>query len=1226
MKRFLALAALVLGLASCQTEPEGLNVNVGGEQDTYVTVSLPETTRANSAEGAFVNLDLEGNDKLTVRYVFQVFYGEETGVQKQVIYSDEKSVSFPVRLVPGREYSFVAWADVAKKDDAGNWVSYYNTENLKNITFDVAAWKAMDETRDAFTDVKTVEYGNTPINLELKRPFAKLRVITTDMEALNDLKIAPTKATVEYTTPHYTTFDAVAGAVKEGTKTMTKAHTEFRIADYDDNVEDKSMVLFTDYFFATKDQEVIKFSLDVYDQGGNPIGETKNFGTSIPAQRNYLTTIQGNILTDGNNVTVTVEDAFDGYNTFVDAAALAQEALDNAAPNTTIYLEPGVDYGTLYLRPVAGAAPCKVVDWIGNNYRYETYSLFENLTIVGAEGATVDAIKIEGGTYYNTDHSQKETYPIMLSLIELKNVVFDGVTFTGKGGYDPQGYGNAVNLSGNNIKVDGLTFKNCVLNNNENNARLLYKTESTTHVHTYAYNGETYTFTPSLKNITITDCTLNGGYMGLELREAENITITNNEFNVNDRNILLPVNTGCTYSGKITITGNVSNNAKERFVRMAGAGDAVVVIKDNLIKGYKGTDEDFIKVTDGTNVTIKNNFVVSSNIDNYDDFIAEISDDTWYDDTATDLIIEDVADYAAFVKIASSGNDFEGKTIKLNCDIDLYFKDVTALADSDPATFRPIGDTKYNGGKPFKGTFDGQNHTIKNLYQNGWDLGYEWGVYGSYGLFGTLEDATVKNVVIEGSESYIEGGDVSFIAGSAKGDCVFENITINSGVAATYNNGCGGIIGWSGAGTYTFKNITIGEDVVLGGLWGSFDSSIGGVVGQAEPGATYNFENVTINCRIDAYNDCTASYDYYNYRMCGMIIGRCEETTTINGSNYPDLSKYDMTFTNVVVNYGDWMNYHYCRRSGERAVRVEAGYAYGGAENRDHSGDNAHCMEWIPFNQLIGGDQYAVKGLPAVEGVTVNYPESFYREQGYKAVGDTYTVYSGAGFKTIATTVLADGTKNVTIELANDIDLAGIEWPAVCTKAAFVLDGKGKTIKNLTTTAVEDHGFYSTAMFTSTRKATTIKNLVVENATVTGKGVDNSHGAVLVACNYAALNIEGVTVKNSTVSNCDRSSVLVTYLYFTTATVKNCVVEGCTVNSIGTAGALLGMNNSHDFEATGNTVKNTTISSSEGSNKAGILIGTWQSTGTLTESNNDVENSKAINAGTETNNNIGRTV
>ena len=564
---------------------------------------------------------------------------------------------------------------------------------------------------------------------------------------------------------------------------------------------------------------------------------------------------------------------------------------------------------------------------------------------------------------------------------------------------------------------------------------------------------------------------------------------------------------------------------------------------------------------------------------------------------------------------------FENKTIKLANDINLF---KGYMDDGDPVTTAPIGDKDKAA---FKGVFDGQGHSIKNLYQNGWALNYEWGVYGSLGLFRKLENATVKNLVIKSMNALVEGGDISFIAGSATGTCVFEDITIENSSIGTYNNGCGGIIGWSGEGEYTFKNIKLGSDVVLGGLWGSFDSSIGGIVGQAEPGATYNFENVKINCRIDAYNDCTASYDYYNYRMCGMIIGRCAETTTIDGANYPDLSKYNLSFNDVVVNYGDWMNYHYCRKSGERAVRVESGYAYGGiADDRDHSTDDVHCMECIPFNQLIGGDQFGVKGLPAVEGVTVNYPESYFRKIGYKAEGDKYTVYSGNGFYKVAINVLNDGSKNVTIELANDIDLKDIKWPAVCTKAEFTLDGKGYSIKNLNTSAIEDHGFYSTAMFTSTRKATTIKNVVVENAVVTGKGGDNSHGAVLVACNYADLTIESVTVKNSTVSNCDRSSVIATYLYFTSATVKDCVVEGCTVNSIGTAGALLGVNNSHNFEATGNTVKNTTISSSEGSNKAGILIGTWQTAGTLTQSNNVVENSKAINAGTETNCNIGREV
>lgn len=834
-------------------------------------------------------------------------------------------------------------------------------------------------------------------------------------------------------------------------------------------------------------------------------------------------------------------------------------------------------------------------------------------------------IKVHSNSYYYADAALTiknlnfETSTASINCIEAlengskrysSNITVEDCTFTATG--------EAVNATvGVQVKATrGVTVKNCTATN--------------MHSLIQAQSCDT-------GDVKVVNCTVNGKN-GVAFKQVKNAVV--------EGNTITAVEYGIRFDGNIdnygiTVKDNTVTAVQPFIVRkMTGKDNTITLEGTNTLATTTTTgtkyqivitngsdDEAYVKPTGTYTLTGADDYLVYPAIENYDAFLAELSDDTWYTEytnaNATEFIIEDVADYAAFVEVVSGGKNFEGKTIKLATDINLYFKDLTAMADGDPVTFRPIGDTQY-GGEPFKGTFDGQGHTIKNLYQNGWDLGYKWGVYGSYGLFGTLEDATVKNVVIEGSESYIEGGDVSFIAGSATGTCVFENITINSGVAATYNNGCGGIIGWSGPGNYTFKNITIGENVVLGGLWGSFDSSIGGIVGQAEPGATYNFENVTINCRIDAYNDCTASYDYYNYRMCGMVIGRCKETTTIDGRNYPDLSKYNLTFNNVVVNYGDWMNYHYCRRSGERAVRIEPGYSYGGAENRDHSNDNKHCMEWIPFNQLIGGDQYAVKGLPAVEGVTVNYPESFYREQGYKVEGNTYSIYSGQGFKTIATTVLADGTKNVTIELANDIDLAGIEWPAVKTAAAFVLDGKGYAIKNLTTTAVEDHGFYSTALFTSTRKATTIKNLVVVNATVTGKGGDNSHGAVLVACNYASLNIEGVTVKNSTVSNCDRSSVIATYLYFTDAVVKDCVVEGCTVNSIGTAGALLGMNNSHDFTATGNTVKGTTISSSEGSNKAGILIGTWQNAGTLTESGNVVENSKAINAGTETNNNIGR--
>ncbi|MBP3383755.1 MAG: hypothetical protein J6K78_07595 [Tidjanibacter sp.] len=926
----------------------------------------------------------------------------------------------------------------------------------------------------------------------------------------------------------------------------------------------------------------------------------QDFTNGYPAT---TTTIGGIVGRQGSNVTL-ADNTEENVNVEAAVSTLAelQAALDNAK------------VGQNFIRFINDIEGVAVVIQKANT----------KIEINGADKKMTGAIKVHSNSQYYADAALTiknlnfETATASVNFIEAlengserysSNITVDGCTFTATG--------DAVNTA------VGVQIKS------SKNAKVIGCTATNMHSLVQAQSCD--------ESVLVQNCTVNGKN-GVAFKQVKNAVV--------EGTTITAVEYGIRFDGNVDNYGiTVKDNnvtASQPFIvrKMTGANNTIALEGTNTLTTddiyqiviTNGSDDAAYVAPTGTyTLTGADDYVVYPTLtfDNYDEFLASISDDTWYDDTKTELAIEDVADFAAFVETANSGNDFEGKTLKLTGDIDLYFKDVTANADSDPVTFRPIGDTKYNGGKPFKGTFDGQGHIIKNLYQNGWDLGYQWGVYGSYGLFGSLEDATVKNVVIEGSESYIEGGDVSFIAGSATGDCVFENITINSGVAATYNNGCGGIIGWSGAGNYTFKNITIGENAVLGGLWGSFDSSIGGIVGQAEPGATYNFENVTINCRIDAYNDCTASYDYYNYRMCGMIIGRCEETTTIDGANYPDLSKYNMTFTNVVVNYGDWMNYHYCDPTpglnGGRGMRVEPGYAYDGLPaGYDHSQCVDSHMNWLPFNQLIGGDQYAVKGLPAVEGVTVNYPESFYLEQGYKAEGNTYKIYSGQGFKTVATTVLNDGTKNVTIELANDIDLAGIEWPAVKTAAAFVLDGKDHTIKNLTTSAVEDHGFYSTAMFTSTRKATTIKNLVVENATVTGNGQGNSHGAVLVACNYADLQIEGVTVKNSTISNCDRTGGLVTYLYFTTATVKDCVVEGCTINSIGTAGAILGMNNGHDFEMKGCQVVNTTVSSSEGNNKAGIFIGTWQDAGTLTEDGNTHSGSKAINAGTETNNVIGR--
>ena len=287
--------------------------------------------------------------------------------------------------------------------------------------------------------------------------------------------------------------------------------------------------------------------------------------------------------------------------------------------------------------------------------------------------------------------------------------------------------------------------------------------------------------------------------------------------------------------------------------------------------------------------------------------------------------------------------------------------------------------------------------------------------------------------------------------------------------------------------------------------------------------------------------------------------------------------------------------------------------------NFEFDGTRTEWIDAVHNNKTIELTDCKVNGEPLSGDIVGDYGNG-----NIIILDGNYFVKTPSSLLKVCQDVLSDSKNNVTIELGEDIDLSGVEWPAIKTSAAFVLDGKGKTIKNLKTSAVEEHGFSSTAMFSTTRKATTIKNLVIEGAEITGKGGDNSHGAFLVACNYAELTVSEVTVKNSTISNCDRTGGIVTYLYFKAATVENCVVEECTINSIGTAGAILGMNNSNNFTMKGCQVNKTTVSSSEGSNKAGIFIGTWQDAGTLTNEGNTHSESKAVNAGVETNNEIGR--
>ena len=374
----------------------------------------------------------------------------------------------------------------------------------------------------------------------------------------------------------------------------------------------------------------------------------------------------------------------------------------------------------------------------------------------------------------------------------------------------------------------------------------------------------------------------------------------------------------------------------------------------------------------------------------------------WYLDTieenpeATEFTLRTAEDFAGFASMLDGTappflNDgeqfdfsFEDKEIKLSGDIDLLILD----ENGEPISFDPIG--SYRNEQAFRGTFDGQGHTIYNLYQNTWELdnGYYYGDLG-LGLFGCVEDATIKNLTIDGGSISGESALCGAVAATALGDCVFEDITVKNISVADYQYYAGGVVGWA-SGNHIYRNIVIEDTVNVAAQWGDFDNSVGGIIGGAGGSAQIKLENCTIACRIDAYNDVTSSYQWFAYRRAGMIIGNTGKTTvTEDGSTVAAAPQ--LICENVTVIYGDWANYTYCEFAGTSwpYVRVQAGVSnsaysnprYGHPtdangntvvdDNHVHNEGENH-FKLCAFDQLYGGGQ-GVYGSASHEGVTVVY-------------------------------------------------------------------------------------------------------------------------------------------------------------------------------------------------------------------------------------------------------------
>lgn len=612
MKKVLYLVsalAMVLFAGSCQDE--ALEVSSDNGMVTF-TVEAPNVFKATKATATIAdgtNVDqliyevwtLDANGHLATR-LFQ----DDTKTLDLDESDNKRKTTLALELLNDQQYAILFWAQVKE-------TGAYNTAALTEVSYAKAltdGYLANDEDLAAFYAVAYINDGKhvaedltTPTDgtVYLRRPFAQLNLGTINNSANlpYDIVLDKSSLTVKGISTEFNVFDSsVSGnadvTIDLGANDVPAAPTTLTVQGV--SYEYAAMT----YLFAGDVVEVEYNIETTLSDKKNPDSEisanVNNIGnpvSSVPLKENFRTNIVGNLLTSSATYEIIVDAAWGGDDINInlvnaDSPAAAQSALDNAVAGTTIQLEPNVNYGTLLIRPVDGQENTVTgCDYL--IYRNEMLRKVENLTIIGAEGATVDAIKVVAG------HIEGSTGYV----VDIKNLVIDSVVFTDKYDNAPYSYAAPVFFDLTYTNVDGLTVKNCELIGNNAKMNLVYLYGSG--------NPSNSTFETAAKNITISGNTVDGIARLCELRQTENVTITGNTIRNTALHGILLAADGGTYSGNVTITGNTADSIHERFVRMAGADNAVVVIKDNTITNYLGQDPDQIKVTlsDGTVLQIQ---------------------------------------------------------------------------------------------------------------------------------------------------------------------------------------------------------------------------------------------------------------------------------------------------------------------------------------------------------------------------------------------------------------------------------------------------------------------------------------------------------------------------------------------------------------------------------------------------------------------------------------------
>jgi len=499
------------------------------------------------------------------------------------------------------------------------------------------------------------------------------------------------------------------------------------------------------------------------------------------------------------------------------------------------------EYGTL-ADAFAAAAEGETVS-ITAAGTYSLSSLTTNITVAGSvdgvvfncEGTGNIAAIPNGATFQNvTFNMGQQNYHGFQhpSVINMENCTLNGKFFS----YGDMNFTNCSFIQSSSdyhmwiYGAGTVTFKDCTFTNNAGGKFLHLYSESSANVAKvlvsgckFINNGSSSKAAINVKatsgstdlnyTLTVVDSSVEGNFPEIgEKDNSDNTYVLNQLVQVDDRKLKANTDEDITVSivttddetGATNVSPYSAGTKDDDFTAAAKVGE--LYYYENLEDAVSGASSDDLVtlLQDVASITVSNNVTIDTNGHSLGEIIAEgdativVDGNTIYENGQKMTIeISTIEELKAFRDAVNNQTSYAGKTVILTADLDL----------SSEANWEPIGTNSMGSypGKAFKGTFDGNGHTISNL-----TVSTSAPNYATAGFFGSIETGTIKNLTLQNVDiqsTHYAGAVVAYTSNTPTiENCHVIDGTITSTpelVGTSYDNGdkVGGIMGYATAGT-----------------------------------------------------------------------------------------------------------------------------------------------------------------------------------------------------------------------------------------------------------------------------------------------------------------------------------------------------------------------------------------------------------------------------------------